>query len=49
MLHEFIIFLEQNINSFTILIKDVIKEKKEEIDDIKIDNPSITDFIELFR
>jgi hypothetical protein len=48
MFREFIIFLEENINSFTILIKDVIKEKKEEIDDIKIDNPSITEFIELF-
>jgi hypothetical protein len=45
---EFVIFLEQNINSFKILFKNIVDEKKDEIDDIKIDNPSITKTISLF-
>ena len=48
LIKEFIIFLEQNINSFKLLFKDIIKEKKEEIDDVKIDNPSIIEIIKLF-
>jgi hypothetical protein len=48
MINEFVIFLEKNIDSFKILFKDIVKEKKEEIDDIKIDNPSIIEIINLF-
>ena len=48
MINEFVIFLEKNIDSFKILLKDIVKEKKEEIDDIKIDNPSIIEIINLF-
>jgi hypothetical protein len=45
---ELVVFLEQNINSFKILFKNIIDEKKDEIDDIKIDNPYIVDIIKLF-
>jgi len=48
LIKELILFLEQNINSFKLLFKDIVKEKKEEIDDVKIDNPSIIEIIKLF-
>ena len=41
-------FLEQNINSFKILFKNIVDEKKEEINYIKIDNPQIVEIIKLF-
>ncbi len=45
---ELVVFLEENINSFKILFKNIVDEKKDEIDDIKIDNPYIVDIIKLF-
>ena len=48
LIKEFILFLEQNINSFKILFKNIVDEKKEEINDIKIDNPQIVEIIKLF-
>ena len=48
LIQEFILFLEQNINSFKILFKNIVDEKKDEINDIKIDNPSIIEIIKLF-
>ena len=48
LIKEFILFLEQNINSFKILFKNIVDEKKDEINDIKIDNPQIVEIIKLF-
>jgi hypothetical protein len=48
LIKELIQLLEQNIDSFKILFKNIVDEKKDEIDDIKIDNPSIIEIIKLF-
>ena len=40
--------LEQNIDSFKIIFKNIVEENKDEIDDIKIDNPLIIETISLF-
>jgi hypothetical protein len=48
MIKDFVIFLEQNINSFKPLFQSIIIDKIDEIEDIEIDNPSIIEIIKLF-
>jgi hypothetical protein len=48
LIKELVLFLEKNIDSFKILFKNIVDEKKDEINDIKIDNPSIIETIKLF-
>jgi len=48
LIKEFALFLEQNIDSFKKIFKNIVDENKDEIDDIKIDNPSIIETISLF-
>ena len=48
LIREFVLFLEQNIDSFKIIFKNIVEENKDEIDDIKIDNPLIIETISLF-
>ena len=48
LINDFVIFLEQNIDSFKLLFQNIIIEKIDEIEDIKIDNPSIIEIIKLF-
>jgi hypothetical protein len=48
LIKELVLFLEENINSFKILFKSIVDEKKDEINDVKIDNPYIVDIIKLF-
>jgi len=48
LIKELVLFLNQNIDSFKTLFKNIIDERKDEINDIKIDNPSIIEIIKLF-
>jgi len=48
LIYDFVIFLEQNINSFKSLFQSILVYKIDEINDIEIDNPSITDLVKLF-
>jgi hypothetical protein len=48
LIKDFVIFLEQNIDSFKLLFQTIIMDKMDEIEDIEIDNPSIIEIIKLF-
>jgi len=48
LIQEFVIFLEQNIDSFKFTFQIIIMDKMDEIEDIEIDNPLIIDLIKLF-